>query len=87
MARGVGRALREPLMSMTKRPLLTRSDVIFVMIIAAGVATPLVAFNPKPSGWMLVVDTILSALLGLLIAVVVAGVIRLFYWLVGWPRP
>ena len=72
---------------MTKRPLLTRSDVIFVMIIAAGVATPLVAFNRNPSGWMLVVDAILSALLGLLIAAVVAGVIRLFYWLVGWPRP
>jgi hypothetical protein len=77
VAGGVGGALREPLMP-TKRPLLSRSDVIFVMILAAGVATPLLAFTRNPSGWVLVVDAILSALLGLLIAVVAASVVRFF---------
>jgi hypothetical protein len=76
--RGVGGVLREPLMPTTKRPLLTRWDVIIVTISAAGVATPLLALTRNPSGWMLVVDAILSALLGLLIAGVVASVVRLF---------
>jgi hypothetical protein len=33
----------------------------------------------------LVLDAILSVLLGLLIAAVFGSVIRLFYWVVGWP--
>ena len=68
-----------------KRPLLTRYDEIFVVIVAAGIATPLLALSRKPSGCTLVLDAILSALLGLLIAAVVAYVIRLFYWVFGWP--
>jgi hypothetical protein len=75
---GVGGALREPLMPMTRKPLLTRGDVIFVTIVTAGVATPLLALTQKPSGWMLAVDAILSALLGLLVAAVVASVVRFF---------
>jgi hypothetical protein len=85
VAGGVGRALREPLMPATKRTLLTRCVVIFVVIVAAGIATPLLALTQKPSGWTLVLDAILSALLGLLIAAVFASIIRLFYWIVGWP--
>ena len=80
-AGGLGRARhprREPLMRATKRSLLTRWDVIFVAIVAAGVATPLLALTRKPSGWILVIDAVLSALLGLLIAAVVASVVRLF---------
>jgi hypothetical protein len=50
-------------MRATKRPLL---------------ATPLLELTRKPSGWMLVVDAVVSALLGLLIAAVVASVVRLF---------
>jgi O-antigen/teichoic acid export membrane protein len=62
----------------TKRPLLTRWDVILVTIVAAGVATPLLALTRKPSGWMLLVDPVVSALLGLLIAAVVAAMVRFF---------
>jgi hypothetical protein len=65
-------------MRATKRPLLTRWDVILVTIVAAGITTPLLALTRKPSGWMLVVDLAVSALLGLLIAVVVASVVRFF---------
>ena len=66
----------EPRMPASKRPLLTRSEIVFVFICTAGVATPLLALTGGPSGWVLVLDGILSGLLGLMIAVVVAAVVR-----------
>jgi hypothetical protein len=61
-----------------KRPLLSRCEMISVAIASAGVVTPLVALTTEPSTWMLAVDAILSVLLGLLIAAVVASVVRVF---------
>jgi hypothetical protein len=65
-------------MPASKRPLLTRGEVIFVIVFAAATATPLLALTQKPSGWILVLDVVVSALLGLLIAVVLASVVRFF---------
>jgi hypothetical protein len=70
-----------------KRPLLSRWDMVSLAIGSAGVVTPVMALTREPSWWMLAVDAILSALLGLLIAAVVASVVRLFCRVVGWPRP
>ena len=47
-----------------------------MFVATSGVATPLMALSGRPSGWLLVLDGILSGLLGLLIAVVVASVLR-----------
>ena len=60
----------------SKRPLLTRSEMVCVFVATSGVATPLMALSGRPSGWLLVLDGILSGLLGLLIAAVVASVLR-----------
>lgn len=79
-AGGVGNARPRRWM---KRPLLTRWDVIFVVIATAGIATPLLALTQKPSGWVLLLDAILSAGLGLLSAAVVAFAIRFFG---RWPK-
>jgi len=74
-------------MPASKSPLLTRWDVAFIIVVAIGAAPLIVSrLAPKPSGWLLVVDLLLSALLGLVIGVVIACVIRLFCWIVGW-RP
>ena len=70
-----------------ERPLRSRWDMIFVAIGSAGVVTPVTALTREPSSWMLAVDAILSALLGLLIAAIVASVVGLFCWIAGWPRP
>ncbi len=68
-----------------KRPLLTRSDVILVIVVASGVITPLTSLAPRPSGWMFVVDAILSALLGLLVVLVIASGVRVLerWWTRG----
>ena len=55
---------------------LTRWDVIFVVIVAAGAGTRFLTLAPKPSGWLLVLDVIVSASLGLLVAVVIASLVR-----------
>jgi hypothetical protein len=65
-------------MPASKRSLLTRGEVIFVIVFAAGTATPLLALTQKLSGWLLVLDLVVSAALGLLIAVVLASVVRFF---------
>jgi hypothetical protein len=70
-----------------ERPLRSRCDIIFVAIGSGGVVAPVTALTREPSSWMLAVDAILSALLGLLIAAIVASVVRLFCRIVGWPRP
>jgi hypothetical protein len=73
-------------MRASKSPLLTRWDVAFIVVVAIGAAPFILsALAPKPSGWLLVGDLLLSALLGLLIAAVFGCVIRLFYWIAGWP--
>jgi uncharacterized membrane protein len=59
-----------------KRLLLTRWDMIFVAIVSSGVVTPVLALTGKASGWMLVIDAVLSAGLGLLIALIVATAVR-----------
>ena len=64
-ADGVGGALRGLLM---KRPLLSRRDVIFVIIVAAGISTLLSVLTEKPSGRMLAFDAVLNAMEGLMIA-------------------
>jgi hypothetical protein len=74
-ADGVGGALRGLLM---KRPLLNRRDVIFVIIVAAGISTPLSVLTEKPSGRMLAFDAVLIAMEGLMITAVVAAVFRFF---------
>jgi hypothetical protein len=74
-ADGVGGALRGLLM---KRPLLSRRDVIFVIIVAAGISTLLSVLTEKPSGRMLAFDAVLIAMEGLMIAAVVAAVCRFF---------
>ena len=61
-----------------KRPLLNRRDVIFVIILAAGIGTALMALTEKPSGRMLAVEAVLSAMEGLMIAAVIAAVFRFF---------
>jgi len=78
---------RLPRPAVATGPLLTRSDMIYVAIAGAGVGTPLIALTRNVSGWMLAIDTVLGALLGLLAAALIAAGIRLFYWLTGWPRP
>ena len=61
-----------------KRPLLTRWDMILVAIVSAGVVTPVLALTGKSSGWVLVVDAVLSAILGLMVAMAVGAVVRHF---------
>lgn len=62
-----------------KTPLLSHWDMIFVAIVSAGVVvTPVMALTREPSAWILAVDAILSALLGLLIAAIVASAVRFF---------
>jgi hypothetical protein len=61
-----------------KRPLLNRRDVIFVIIVAAGISTLLSVLTEKPSGRMLAFDAVLNAMEGLMIAAVVAAVFRFF---------
>jgi hypothetical protein len=59
-----------------KRPLLNRRDVIFVIIVAAGISTLLSVLTEKPSGRMLAFNAVLNAMEGLMIAAVVAAVFR-----------
>jgi hypothetical protein len=61
-----------------RRPLLSRTDVVVVLAVTAGLVTPLTALSSRPAGWMLIIDAILSALLGLVVALLVASGVRLF---------
>jgi hypothetical protein len=73
-AGGVGGALRE----LMKRSLLSRRDAIFVALVACAIGPPLLAMTQRPSVWVLVVDAVLSASLGLMVAMAVAAVVRHF---------
>ena len=59
-----------------ERPLLSRTDVVIVLVVTAGLVTPLTALSSRPAGWTLIIDAILSAVLGLVVALIVVSGVR-----------
>ena len=74
----MGGAASGALRRLMKRTLLSRWDAIFVAMVASGIGTPLLAVTHRPSVWVLVLEAVLSASLGLMIAAAVAAVVRHF---------